>query len=62
LIRVAQKMVRPVAGLAGLMMIVAGISGSAFAVDVPEIDPGSASAAITLVSGAVLWLTARRKG
>jgi hypothetical protein len=47
---------------AGLLALIAGMPGIALGFDVPEIDPGSAASALTLLSGGVLWLTARRRG
>lgn len=41
-------------------LMLAAVSGSAFASPVPEIDPGSMSAAVTLLSCAALVLTNRR--
>ena len=46
----------------GMMLIFLGLSGLAVAaVQVPEIDPGSASSAIALLTGALFVFRARRK-
>lgn len=45
----------------GFGLVMAGLSGSAWAVNVPEIDPGSAIGALTLLSGGVLLLTSKRR-
>jgi hypothetical protein len=47
----------------GLALILAACGGTAWAVDTaPEIDPGSMTAALTLLSGGALMVTgARRK-
>ena len=48
----------------GLMLLLAGVSSSAFAADVlaaPEISTASGAAAITLLSGALLVIRGRRK-
>jgi hypothetical protein len=49
--------------LVGMMMLFVGISGSAFAgvVLAPEIDASSATAAVTLITGGLLVLRARRR-
>ncbi len=44
-----------------LALVVAAFSGTASAVDVPEIDPGSISGAVALLSGGVMLLTNRRR-
>jgi hypothetical protein len=49
--------------IAGLVLLLVGLSGSIIAgpVSAPEIDPGSAAGAIALVSGALLVIRGRRK-
>jgi len=48
--------------IAGMMLLVVGMSGWAFAIpSVPEIGSGSAVSALTLLSGAVLVIRGRRK-
>ena len=49
--------------LAGLMLLIAGSAGFAFAgvIASPEIDASAGAAAITLLSGGLLVLRARRK-
>lgn len=44
-----------------LGLVFAAFSGSAFAVDAPEIDPGSIGSALALLSGGVMMLTNRRR-
>ncbi len=49
---------------AGFLCVLAGMSGRAAAgipVSVPEIDAGSMASALTLLSGALLIITGRRK-
>ena len=46
----------------GLMLMIAGLAGTAFAgLPAPEVDSNSAYAAVTLLSGGLLILRARRK-
>lgn len=45
----------------GLMLVLAAMSGTAMAGAVPEIDPGSALSALTLLTGGVLVLKDRRR-
>jgi LPXTG-motif cell wall-anchored protein len=47
----------------GMLLVLVGVAGSAFAgaVAVPEIDGGSAVAGIAVVAGALLILRSRRK-
>jgi hypothetical protein len=49
--------------IAGLMVLLVGVAGSAFAGSVlaPEIDGSSATAAISLVTGGLLVLRGRRR-
>lgn len=47
--------------LAGLMLLVVGISSMASAAPVPEIDPASGANALALLAGAMLVLRGRRK-
>jgi hypothetical protein len=47
--------------IAGLMLLVIGISGFAFASPVPEISAGAAGNALALLSGAVLVVRGRRR-
>lgn len=49
--------------LVGMMIVLLGVSTSAFglSVPVPEIDGSSAVAAVALISGGMLVLRARRK-
>ncbi len=48
--------------LVGMMLLIAGVAGSAFAgTGAPEIDSNSAYAAITLLSGGLLVLRTRRR-
>lgn len=55
---------RKFTGALGLLVIVAGMATSAKAVDphgkAPELDPGSAASALTVVSGGLLILGSRR--
>ena len=43
----------------GLAVVLAGLSSTAWAVDVPELDPGSMMAAMTLITGGLLMVTDR---
>ena len=51
----------------GFVLILASFSGVAWAIpgdtptSTPEIDPGSLTAALTLLSGGVMMLTSRRR-
>lgn len=47
----------------GLMLLLAGMAGAlcALPTGAPEIDPGSAGTAITLLGGAILLIKGRRK-
>jgi hypothetical protein len=47
----------------GMMLILLGLSGFAVAavLGAPEIDPGSASSALALLTGALLVIRGRRK-
>ena len=47
----------------GMMLLLVGVAGLALAniTEAPEIDPGSATTALALLSGAVLVVTGRRK-
>lgn len=49
--------------IVGMMLLLVGLAGFAMAEDVfvPEINPGSATTALALVSGAVLVIRSRRK-
>lgn len=45
-----------------LALVFAGLTGTAFAVDLtPELDPGTMTSALTLISGGLLMLSARRR-
>jgi hypothetical protein len=46
--------------IAGMMLLLIGVSGFAVANGVPEIDPGSAAGALVLLSGALLVIRGRR--
>jgi hypothetical protein len=53
---------RVVAVMAGYLLLQAGWTGLALADEqVPEIDPGSMSSALTLLCGGLLILTGRRR-
>lgn len=46
----------------GLALVLAGMSSSAWAVDIaPELDPGSMMSAIALISGGLMVLTGKRR-
>ena len=47
--------------LAGMVVLLVGISSFAYATAVPEIGAGSAGSALALVSGALLVLRGRKK-
>lgn len=47
--------------LLGIALLFVGISGTAMASAVPEIDPGSAGTALALLTGALLVIRGRRK-
>jgi hypothetical protein len=47
--------------LAGMVLLMIGVSSFAFATAVPEINPGSAGSAVALLSGALLVLRSRKK-
>lgn len=47
--------------IVGMMLLVIGASGAAFALAVPEIDPGSGASALALLAGAVLVVRGRRR-
>jgi hypothetical protein len=47
--------------LIGMMLLVAGTGGVLSATAVPEIDPGSAGAAVALLAGTILVLKSRRR-
>ena len=49
--------------IAGLMLLMIGVGGAAFGINVvaPEISPASAGSALALISGAVLVMRGRRK-
>ena len=48
--------------IAGLLLLIAGMANFAFAgTNAPEIDANSAYAAVTLLSGGLLVLRARKK-
>ncbi len=47
--------------VASLFLLVMGAQTFAFAVGVPEIDPGSAGSALALLAGAVLVVRGRRR-
>ena len=63
--QIHKYVVTPICTVLGLALLIAGLSGTAFAVDpptsAPEIDPGSIASALTLLSGGLLMLSARRK-
>lgn len=45
----------------GLGLVLAAFAGTARAIDVPEIDPGSIGGALALLSGGVMLITNRRR-
>ena len=47
--------------LAGMVLLLVGVSSYAVASAVPEIDAGSAGSAVALLSGALLILRSRKK-
>jgi len=47
--------------LAGMFLLLVGVSSFAFATVVPEINAGSAGSALALLSGALLVLRSRKK-
>ena len=47
--------------VSGLALLIAGIAGSAMAVNVPEIDPGMGANALALLGGLALVIRSRRK-
>lgn len=47
--------------LAGMILLLVGVSSFAFATAVPEISAGSAGSALALLSGALLVLRSRKK-
>ena len=57
------RMVRMAGKAVGFGMILAALSAPAWAIPVPspEIDPGSMAAGLTLLTGAVLMLSERRR-
>ncbi len=57
------SVLRATAAAAGYVCLLAGLSAQAMAfepISVPEIDPGSMSSALMLLSGGLLILTGRR--
>jgi len=59
-------LVRGVLNATGLVLVLVALGGNAFAGaplsgDAPEIDPGSALSALTLLSGGLMVLTDRRR-
>ena len=56
--------IRSLAAVLGLMLVVAGMAGTAIAgplpPDVPELDPSSIGSAVTLATGALFVLRGRR--
>jgi hypothetical protein len=53
---------RAVATACGLGLVLAAFSGTARAIDIaPEIDPGSMTSALALLTGGMLMLTGRRR-
>jgi hypothetical protein len=47
--------------IVGMILLLVGSAGFAMATIAPEIDPGSATTALALLSGAVLVIRGRRK-
>jgi hypothetical protein len=47
--------------ISGMMLLMIGVSISASAYSVPEIDPGMGGSAIALLSGALIMIRGRRK-
>jgi hypothetical protein len=52
---------RSSAAILGMALVWSGSSSFAFARAVPEIDPGSATSALTLLAGGVLLLKSRMR-
>jgi hypothetical protein len=59
LTRLASPSFRMTRKTAGFLLVFAAFSGTAAARGVPEIDPGTASSALTLLVGGLLLLTDR---
>ena len=53
------RLVRLLMQVAGIMLVLEACAGNALAVVAPEIDPGAAWSAITLLAGGVLVLRVR---
>lgn len=47
--------------ISGMMLLMIGVSISASAYSVPEIDPGMGGSAVALLSGALIMIRGRRK-
>jgi len=56
-----RKETRKMMKIAGMMMLLIGVSGAAFAGIAPEISPSAAGSAVALISGAVLVIRGRRR-
>lgn len=55
--------IRTLSAAFGLILLVAGMAGTALAVDppsAPELDPGSIGSAVTLATGALFVIRGRR--
>jgi hypothetical protein len=57
----ASASIRALRKACGLLCVIAAFAGTAWAVDVPEIDPGSMAGGITLLTIGVLLVTGRRR-
>ena len=64
-IRKVLSAVGPVRKALGFLVVLSAVSGPAYAgakiQDVPEIDPGAAVSALTLLSGGLMVMTDRRR-